>query len=62
VDALVSSVSLLSYSPTILRASEDALEEDEPMDYIGTIEIFAMWWATKLAECFGDKETGEHPT
>ena len=37
-------VSLLTYSPTVLRAGEDAPDEDMPVDDVGTLETFAAWW------------------
>lgn len=58
--APVSGVSLLTYSPTILRAGEDAPAEDVPIDDVGASETFASWWATELVEFFGSEETNEH--
>lgn len=61
-DAPMLGVSLLTYSLTILRASEDALEEDELVDDVGTTKTFTAWWDIKLAEFFRCEETSEHPT
>lgn len=54
-------VSLLTYSPIVLRAGEDAPVEDVPVDDVGALETFAPWWATELIEFFGSEETSEHP-
>lgn len=58
----MSGISLLTYSPTVLRAGEDAPVEDVRIDDVGTSETFAAWWDTKLAKFFGSEVTSEHPT